>query len=126
MTQAFFITQMDRLKRRFGEKNFDAEFMRLASHEVSKMSEQAFQKAVDIWIGNRKTHDYPLIANFTEARLAEEKRELGLVAWQAAKAMTSGSVDKEGLKRILKEEFGGCLTVADAIEYTRMQNKIKA
>jgi hypothetical protein len=120
MNMSFFKGQMERLQRRFGEKHFDAEFQKLAQYEVGKMSESGFQKIVDIWIGNRKPHDPPLMANFVEARLAEEKNNLSRVTNGALNVVKA----HDGLKGILKNQFNGVLSVNDAVELQRMKNKL--
>lgn len=124
MTQTFFVTQMERLKRRFGEKHFDAEFVRLASNEVGKMSERAFERTVDIWIGNRKIHDPPLMALFIEARCAEEKSNLAHSA-RGALHVVNGPAQFGGLKALLKEQFENCTSVNDAVDFVRLKNRIK-
>ncbi len=123
MTEIYFISQIDRLKRRFGDKNFDPEFIRLASFDAHKMSDSWFQRAVDVWIGSRPVSKPPLIADFKEAMLKEEKFRLDNIARDANKAIERPA-NGDGLKKILKDQFGGTNSVKDAIEYIKLQNRL--
>ncbi len=123
MTQEFFLRQIDRLKRRFGDKNFDVEFIRLVSQEVKTLSELGFQRAVDIWIGSRSPHKPPLLSEFREARLNEEKTRLERDANQVTQSFNSPARDG-GLKKVLKEQFGNVSSVKEAVELIRLKKRL--
>lgn len=122
MTEHFFISQISRLRRRFGDKNFDPEFVKLAAIEVKSMSEMGFQRAVDIWIGSRTSHKPPLLSEFREARLNEEKLKL-----DGPKGAREFSVPATliSFKNILKEQFGNVATAMEAVELLTLKKRIK-
>ncbi len=123
MTEIFFITQIDRLKRRFGEKHFDIEFTKLAAIEVRSMSEMGLQRAVDVWIGSRPNHKAPLLSEFREARLNEERFTLERNARGAIQAIDAPA--SRGLKNILEEQYGNVTSVVEAIEYVKLKKQIE-
>lgn len=124
MTEIFYITQIDRLKRRFGDKNFDAEFIKLAGFEAKLMSDTWFQKTVDTWIGSRAPNKPPLLSEFKEARLSEERIRLNNMTRDAGQVL-SHPAKAEGLKKILKEQFGNAQSVMDAVELLRLKKELK-
>lgn len=123
MTEVFFVTQIDRLKRRFGEKHFDVEFMKLASFEVAKMSEMGFRRAVDVWIGSRSHNKPPLLSEFREAKLNEDKQKLSSDANYANEVFNSGW--HSGLNKILREQYGNVTSVNEAVELVRLKTILK-
>lgn len=124
MTEIFFLSQIDRLKRRFGEKHFDMEFVKLASFEAHKMSDEWFQRAVDAWVGSRSVSKPPLIAEFKEAKLKEEKYRLDNITKEAARSLDLPA-QNDSLKKILKDQFGGTTSVKEAIEWIQLQNRLR-
>jgi len=119
MTKTFFDKQIERLKVRFGPKHFDAEFQKLASEEVSKMSDDRFAWVVSTWIGSRKPTDPPRIAEFKEARLAEEKSKKQTTLERAARVFEARN-GRSPLE-ILEPHVGKVESVMEAIEVRRLQ-----
>ncbi len=123
MEMRILADQLERLKRRFGEKNFDAEFIKLVANEVRTMQPYDFIKQCDAWIGSRPPNKPPLLTDFREARLASEKTKFNFMVSDGAKVLEHPAKN-DGLKKVLKEQFGNVLNVTDAIEWKRMQNQI--
>ncbi|MGE0525862.1 MAG: hypothetical protein AB7G93_09670 [Bdellovibrionales bacterium] len=122
MTPEFFKQQWDRLKVRFGDRAMDDEFGRLALAEVRDMSEDAFKRAVDVWIGSRPHNKPPLLSEFREARLAREKRKLEHEASGAAQTLRKAPEEmKQHMRKILSQEYGGVDSVTDAFEIARIR-----
>ncbi len=123
MTQIFFLSQIDRLKRRFGEKHFDIEFIKLVGQEVNSMSDMGLQRFVDVMIGSRTHNKPPLLSEFREARLNEEKQRLSRDGQKWVEEISRPARQK-GLKKILKELYG-VSSVKEAIEYERLQKGLR-
>ena len=123
MEMRILADQLERLKRRFGEKNFDPEFIKLVANEVRTMTDYDFIRCCDVWIGTRNPNKPPLIADFREARIAADKAAFTRVVSDGTKILDHPATG-DGLKKILKEQFGNVLNVTDAIEWKRMQNQI--
>lgn len=123
MSPEFFKTQMDRLQKRFGAKAIDNEFTKLVWLDVDSMSESGFLRSVNIWIGNRSHLKPPLLSEFREARLNEEKYRLGNEAKGAADSM--GNHPQMGLRAYLAKEFPGCKSLNEAIEVRALQIKVQ-
>ncbi len=115
--------QIERLKRRFGEKNFDAEFIKLIANEVRYMADYDFIKFCDVLIGSRTPNKPPLLSDFREARLAYEKYHLDRITSDSAKILEHPAKG-DGLKKILKEQYGNVSNITEAIEYKRLQDQI--
>lgn len=127
MTEQFFKSQMTRLQTRFGAKAIDAEFVMLVWREVRDMSETGFQRACDVWIGSRTHHKPPLLSEFREARIAEDKLRLhndtqGAVSMLKRKAPREM---QESLRKALAKDFGGVESVADALEIARLNHRMR-
>jgi hypothetical protein len=75
MTREDFLRQIERLKVRFGAKNFDSEMVNLVGGYVSKIPAPYLAKAVDNWIGQRKPSDPPLKNDFWEVKNAYERSQ---------------------------------------------------
>ncbi len=121
MTQDFYRQQLTRLRVRFGEKAMDAEFVMLVWREVHDMSESAFQRFCDVLIGSRTHHKPPLLSEFREARMQEQKIKFdndvrGAVNFLERKA--PAEMHKH-LRAILSKEFGGVESVMDAVDVAR-------
>ena len=115
--------QLERLKRRFGDKNFDAEFIKLVANEVRIMTDYDFIKFCDVMIGTRSPNKPPLISDFREARIAAEKASFTRMLSDGAKILDHPAKG-DGLKKVLKEQFGNVSSVTDAIEWKRLQDQI--
>lgn len=124
MNQEFFKVQWDRLVSRFGDRAMDQELMRLVAIEVGTMSQEAFRHSVDTWIGHRPHTKPPLLAEFREARLAEEKARLSRVARGAVDAMNHPAA-RDGLKKVLALKYPGCNSLMDAVKVQILRNQIE-
>lgn len=121
MTEIFFLSQIDRLKRRFGEKHFDIEFIKLVGREVKTMSDEGLQRFVDVMIGSRTHHKPPLLTDFMEARLNEEKLSLSRITNEAKNTVK----DTDGLKQILKEQYGNVTNITEAVAFVKLQKRLR-
>lgn len=117
MKQTFFLEQMNRLKSRFGPKNFDIEFIKVVGIEIASVSEEFFMQTVNTWIGERKTSQPPLRSDFRDCRLAYEKTKLNTVVEKAAQTF------HYGLKDVLKKHYK-VDTLSEAMELERMKIKL--
>lgn len=118
MTQEEFKEQIKRLQVRFGAHHFDIEFCKLAFAEVGEMPAKAFKWAVETWLGHRPAHQPPLLAEFREARLAEEKAQLKRETEGARKSWI-GKQSYKGLQQVLVRDYPGAKTVCEAIEIAK-------
>jgi hypothetical protein len=105
MTVEFFKAQMGRLRIRFSDRAFDDEFIKLAWREIGEMSDLAFKRNVDIWIGHRPYHQPPLLAEFREARLAELREVLRTDA-KLIKNVLEAEAKRRSISEVLKPLFG--------------------
>lgn len=117
MTESFFLSQIERLKERFGPKSFDWQFVRVVGAEVSAMPDESFRRSVDNWIGGRKTNNPPLLQDFRDAKIAHEK---GRFTNEVKKAAT---VFNYGLKDVLKKHYN-VDTLSEAMELERLKIKL--
>lgn len=122
MTEMYFISQIDRLKRRFGERHFDPEFVKLCALESHTMSDLALQRAVDVWIGNRSHNKPPLLSDFREVRLSEEKLRMNRDINHATSVIKQGS---GGLKSVLKDQFDNVGSAWEGVELLKFKTKLK-
>lgn len=122
MNEQFFREQIGRLKTRFGDRAFDAEFVKLVALEVNTMSEQAFSRTVGTFIGSRKHTDPPRLSEFREARLREEKYAFDQEVRGAANVLDWPA--KGGLQRFLAREYPGAKTLNEAVEIQILRNQI--
>lgn len=127
MKNDFFKTHITRLQVRFGNRAIDNEFIQLAWREVHDMSEAWFARTVDTWIGSRSHNKPPLLSEFREARIAEEKLKFendlrgatGFLERRAPEEM------RKHLRAILIKEFGGVEGIQDALEVARLKQKVR-
>lgn len=118
MTQEFFKTQMARMQTRFGARNIDNEFVKLVWQAVADMSEHAFARTCDVFIGSRTANKPPLLSDFREAYLLEAKRRFDNDVQGAGKLLYHPSVAKP-LREVLMRDFGAVETAAEALEAAR-------
>ncbi len=123
MEMRILADQLERLKRRFGAKNFDPEFIKLIANEVRSMADYDFVKFCDVMIGTRPPNKPPLIADFREARIRSEKIKFDFMTSSLAKTLAEPA-KQEGLKKILREQYGNVSSVNEAIEYKRLKNQL--
>ncbi len=123
MTQAFFMGQVERLKNRFGPKAFDQEFTRLIAAELKFLNDEGFLKIVNFMIGSRPTTRPPLLQDFRDAKVLEDKKRFENEVNQAAKVFEHPAA-QGGLKKYLAKEFPGCKSLKEAIEVRRLQIQI--
>ncbi len=123
MNEDFFRVQIGRLRTRFGDRAFDAEFVHLVAREVCTMSETGFARTCDVFIGSRPTNKPPLLSEFREARIREEKVRFDNEVRGAAQAMNWPA--KGGLQRFLAKEYPGAKTLNEAVEIKRLRNQIE-
>jgi hypothetical protein len=119
MKQEFFKSQIARLQIRFGEKNLDPEFIQLIWREVHDMSDAGFTRFCDVLIGSRTSNKPPLLSDFREARLAEQKLKFQNEAVGAARAFENGP--KKNLSEVLSGHFGKVGSIAEAIEVAKLK-----
>ena len=118
MTQEFFLLQIDRLKSRFGAKNFDPSFVQVVGREVATVSPEHFRQTVDTWIGTRKTMNPPLLTDFRECRIAHDKTKFQAEVQQASNVFHYGLGDV--LRRVYKVD-----TLKEALELERTKLKLE-
>lgn len=122
MNSAFFQMQVNRLITRFGQKALDPEFIKLAWREVHDMSETGFARFVDVMIGSRTANKPPLLSEFREARINEQKRKFDEDIRGAAQALRKVPPEmRKHLKDLLMREYGGCDGVIDALEVAKFR-----
>ncbi len=114
--------QINRLKSRFGEKAFDDEFVTLVKNELRNMVDANVIRCVDVFIGNRPHHKPPVLSDFRDARLAEEKVKLEYCARGAMNAMSRHA--QGGLQAYLAKDFPGCKTLMEAVAVRQHQIRI--
>ena len=124
MDYTALVQQFKRLKMRFGEKAFDEEFCRLAMKEVSIVSEQYFIIAVDRLIGSRTHTKPPMIDDFRQIRLNEERHKLTRQVEESIQSMNDPRLG-QGLRDYLVKHYPGCSTVQEAVEIERLKLKIE-
>lgn len=123
MSPQAFHTQWQRLIVRFGVKSMDDELKLLVTREVHDMGETAFQRFVDVLIGSRTAHKPPLLSEFREARLAEQKLRFQNETQAAARAFTQHAPEelRANMRKVLSKEFGKVESVADALQIARLR-----
>jgi hypothetical protein len=118
----FFQDQVKRLHVRFGERNFDAEFVSLLWDEVCTMSDPGLKMTVDVMIGNRLTNKPPVLQDFRDARLKEEKLKFENEVRGASRAVFEPTKNG-GLQKFLSLNYPGCRTLWSAVEAQIKRNK---
>lgn len=127
MNQEYFKGQIVRLKERFGEKHFDNQFVLLLWNECHDMGEAWLKRTVDTFIGSRTHNRPPLLSEFREARLAEQKLKFQNDV-RSASTHTRRLAPEEMIKNLnatLSKEFGAVGSVKDAFEIARLKIKTK-
>ncbi len=114
--------QVERLRTRFGDKAFDAEFILLARSEMARMRDDDLVRMVDVFIGSRAANRPPLLVDFREARHLAQGRKLQSDIAGALKALETPW--QTGLKPYLEKHFPGCKTLEEAVEVRRLQIQI--
>lgn len=114
MTKLCFELQLDRLKRRFGEKPFDIEFTKLVHTEMKDLSDDEYTHVVETLIGSRTPKNPPLIVDFREQRAQIERVRLAKKAVAVTDLLTyKGQAMEDVLERL---GFAGCKTLHEAVE----------
>lgn len=127
MTPAFFQTQITRLRIRFSDRNFDQEFVQLVWRECHDMSEPGFQRLCDVFIGSRTANKPPLLSEFREARINEQKLRFDNETKAAARTLsrTAPAETRAHLRKVLSADFGACESAADALEIARLRRRLQ-
>lgn len=117
------MNQINRLKSRFGEKAFDDEFVKLATKELMNMVDTNVIRSVDVWIGSRAHNRPPLLTDFREARIAENKAKFendlrGATNFLERRA--PGEM-RANLRTVLSKEFGQVDSIGEALEIARLR-----
>jgi len=121
MDQDIFKSEIKRLRVRFGDRAFDAEMTKLVWDEVSTMSADGFHKYVSTLIGHRGPFDPPLLAEFREARLFEERNNLKKETAGAGRELRK--VDSLGFDRMLALNFPGAKSAKDALAIAKKKRQ---
>lgn len=127
MNGIFFQSQVQRLILRFGQRNFDPEFCKLIFREVDGMSEQGFLRFCDVLIGSRTPNKPPLLTDFREARLNEQKHKFENDVRGATQALTRRAPEemRKYLRQVLSHDYGGVESVKEALEIARLRLRTK-
>lgn len=126
MNPILFQAQMQRLITRFGVKAFDPEFSKLIWREVHDMSEPGFVRFCDVLIGSRTAHKPPLLSEFREARMNEEKLKFqnDLAGATQTLRKRAPAEMRAHLRSVLTKEFGaGIETISDALELAQLRQR---
>ena len=120
-----FHVQWQRLVVRFGARSMDDEFKLLASKEVHDMGEAAFHRFVDVMIGSRTANKPPLLSEFREARLAENKLRFDNMTRAAAQTLFGPDgppADRRAhVLKVLSKEYGAVNSITEALEIARLR-----
>jgi hypothetical protein len=115
MTPAEFDTSWQRLRQRFGDKACDGEFKRLIALECGAMQAHAFSRICDFMIGTRKHTAPPLLQDFRDARVREEKQR-----FEADVRGASDAFERRPMSEILKRlGYAEARTASEAVETER-------
>jgi hypothetical protein len=120
MNQPFFLSQITRLRTRFGDKNFDNEFVKLVAAEVHDMSESGFKRFCDVLIGSRTAHKPPLLSEFREARIKENEVRFRNDVAGATRALNDPRIAKP-ISEVLHREFGKVESVSEAFAIAKLR-----
>lgn len=126
MTLQEFNAQWTRLKVKFG-RHMDDELKILVSQTVSGMSELAFKRACDVWIGERTINKPPMLSDFREADRLEQKRKFDNDLRGATDMLKRGAPEemRRHLRAVLSSEYGGVESATDALEIARLKARTK-
>lgn len=125
MLTATLMSQIGRLKIRFGDRAFDQELISLIYREVQDMSDQELINLVDSMIGSRPASRPPLLDDFRQERLKMAKARVSIELELARKLLHSQVDDRSGLGKFLKSRFPGCKTLGEAIEVRKLQIQVR-
>lgn len=127
MNPAHFQAQMQRLITRFGQRNFDPEFVRLVWQAVCGMSDTGFQRLCDVLIGSRSQSKPPLLSEFREAFHNEQKLRFQNDLKGAASFFKRQAPEemRQHLRVVLSQEYGGVGGVGEALEVARLRQQTK-
>lgn len=123
MTNEAYVKQVQRMFERFGRKNFDPEFVSLVWREVCTLSEEQFARITDFFIGTRQPNKPPLLADFRDARIREEKNAFTREVQGAANVLTA-TAWQGGLKAYLAKHYPGCKSLWEAVEVRKVHRAI--
>lgn len=124
MKSDYFLTHIKLLQNRFGEKALNKSFVDLVWREVCTMSDFGFARTCEVFIGSRPHTKPPLLTDFREARLRDEKREFDNQVRDAASAMDWPA--RGGLQRFLTATYGSeCKTLNQAVEMQIELNRME-
>lgn len=115
MTREVFDEQIRRLRLRFGERAFDSEFTRLIAGEMQHTTDPDLIYIVSNLISSRPATRPPLMVDFREARLSQEKYKFNQDVSGAADAVFDWSKQK-GLQAYLDENYPGCKSLWEAVQ----------
>lgn len=101
---------------------FDVEFTSLVALEVKSMANDDFLSVANFMIGSRPAGKPPLIQDFRDARINQEKLRLRRDVDGANRAMNTQW--HGGLQAYLSREFPGCKTLNEAVEVRKLQIQI--
>lgn len=124
MKRETFAEGLRLLKLRFGEKAFDPGFVELISREVRDMSDYGFTRAVEHMLGARPHNKPPLLPDFRDMRLKEQKSSFDRDVQGASAAMDRQNWNK-GLSAFLAKEYPGCKTLNQAVEVCKFRREIE-
>lgn len=122
MTHEAYVKQVQRLFERFGRKNFDDEFVNLVWREVLTLHDQQFTRICDFFIGSRQPNKPPLLADFRDQRVREEKSAFTREVQAAANVLNWPG--QGGLKAFLTKHYPGCRTLNEAVEVRKLHRAI--
>lgn len=117
MTDAEFITQIDRLSTKWGAKHYDRETVQLLYNEVAHFPIGWLIGVVSTWIGTRPStlNKIPLLTDFREAKESAIKRKNAQMATEASQNMARSPNPRSGLGNILSMNYPGAKSLNDAV-----------
>lgn len=121
MTHEAYVKQVQRLFERFGRKNFDDEFVNLVWREVLQLTDEQFKRICDFFIGSRTPTKPPLLQDFRDQRVREEKHAFTREVQAASNAM---NWPQAGLKAFLAKHYPGCKNLNEAVEVRKIHRAI--
>ncbi len=123
MTKDFFAQQVSRLRSRW-KNNFDSEFVSLLSVQMNTISNDNFLKIVDFFIGNRPNSRPPMLQDFLDERIRQERNEFSQTLRSAIDAFDTPFTEG-GLQKFLAKEYPGCKTLNQAVEVQILKNQVE-
>lgn len=123
MDLRLFVEQMNRLRVRFGKSAFDDESTKLIHQNIYDLTPAEFVKVVDFMISSRAHNRPPLVSDFRDARLREEKARFQEDMMASIEKFEHPAA-QDGLKKYLAKAFPGCKNLNEAIEVRRLQIQV--